>query len=194
VGCLLWQEVGSVVFSFCWAPPVQPFSGPSLTGLMSIFYCFYFWNSPNICICIYFSLEQGGPVIPLGTGFTDFLKQPTVSCPDWCWDPIWSLWSDFFYCLTTAGFLVWGALSDERMGLKFSCTTGFGPCQSSHSRVRVTQNSRPYFTVSFETTPTWKSRSLYLYPPGRGWPSHTHRHWVPFLSPLTTRRAMMDIF
>jgi hypothetical protein len=32
------------------------------------------------------------------------------------------------------------------------------------------------------------SRSPYLYPPGTGWPSYTHGHWVLFLSPLTTRR------
>jgi hypothetical protein len=28
VGCPLWQEAGSVVFSCCWASPAQPFSGP----------------------------------------------------------------------------------------------------------------------------------------------------------------------
>jgi hypothetical protein len=55
-----------------------------------------------------------------------------------------------------------------------------GPCQSSHSWVRVPQNSWPYFTVSYETPPTWRSRSLYLYPPGTGWPSYTPGHWVPF--------------
>jgi hypothetical protein len=31
------------------------------------------------------------------------------------------------------------------------CTIASGPCQSSHSWVEVPQNSRPYFTVSFET-------------------------------------------
>jgi hypothetical protein len=34
----------------------------------------------------------------------------------------------------------------------------------------------------------WRARSLYLYCPGTGWPSYTPGHWVPFLSPLTTRR------
>jgi hypothetical protein len=32
------------------------------------------------------------------------------------------------------------------------------------------QNSRPYFTVSSETPPAWRARSLYLYPPGTGGP------------------------
>jgi hypothetical protein len=31
-------------------------------------------------------------------------------------------------------------------------------------------------------------------PPGTGWPSYTPGHWVPFLSPLTTRRATVVVF
>jgi hypothetical protein len=53
---------------------------------------------------------------------------------------------------------------------------------------------RPYFTVSFETPPTWRARFPYLYPPGTGWPSYTPGHWVSFLSPLTTRRAAVELF
>jgi hypothetical protein len=44
----LWREVGSVIFSFCRASPAQPFSDLSPTGLMSIVYCLYFWDSPNL--------------------------------------------------------------------------------------------------------------------------------------------------
>jgi hypothetical protein len=36
---------------------------------------------------------------------------------------------------------------------------------------------------------TWRTRFPYLYPPGTGWPSCTPGHWVPFSSPLTTRRV-----
>jgi hypothetical protein len=46
VGHPLWLEVRSVVYSFCWTSPVQPFWDLSPTGLMSIFYCLYFWDSP----------------------------------------------------------------------------------------------------------------------------------------------------
>jgi hypothetical protein len=46
-GSPLWWEVGSVLFSFCRVSPAQPFSDLSLTGLMSIVYCLYFWGSPN---------------------------------------------------------------------------------------------------------------------------------------------------
>jgi hypothetical protein len=31
-------------------------------------------------------------------------------------------------------------------------------------------------------------------PPGTGWPSYTPGHWVPFLSPLATRRAVVEVF
>jgi hypothetical protein len=48
VGRPLWREVGSVVFSFCWVSPEQPFSDLSPTALMSIVYCLYFWDFP-IC-------------------------------------------------------------------------------------------------------------------------------------------------
>jgi hypothetical protein len=39
---------------------------------------------------------------------------------------------------------------------------------------------RQYFTVSFETHPTWSAKFPYLYYPGTGWASCTPRHWVPF--------------
>jgi hypothetical protein len=38
----------------------------------------------------------------------------------WCQAPIWDLRPDFFFCLTVAGLLMWGALSDERRGLSFT--------------------------------------------------------------------------
>jgi hypothetical protein len=53
---------------------------------------------------------------------------------------------------------------------------------------------RPYFTVSFQIPPTCRARSPYLYPPGTGWPSYTPEHWVPFLSPLTTLKATVEVF
>jgi hypothetical protein len=83
-------------------------------------------------------------------------------------------------------FLDVDGLSDERMGLEFTRTIASGPCQSNHSWVQVPQNSRPYFTFSYETLPTWKARSPYLYLPGTGWPSYTLGHWVPFSSSRLT--------
>jgi hypothetical protein len=50
------------------------------------------------------------------------------------------------------------------------------------------------YCFRFETVPTWRARSPYLYPPGTGWPSYTPMHWVPFSSPPTTRRATVEAF
>jgi hypothetical protein len=58
------------------------------------------------------------------------------------------------------------------------CTIASGSWQSSHSWVEVPQNSRPYFTVSLGTLPTWRDRFPYLYPSETGWPSYTPYHWV----------------
>jgi hypothetical protein len=32
--------------------------------------------------------------------------------------------------------------------------------------------------LRFETSPTWRAKFPYLYPPGTGWPGYTPRHWV----------------
>jgi hypothetical protein len=62
------------------------------------------------------------------------------------------------------------------------------------ARVPVSRDSRPYFIVPIlETPPTWRARSPYLCPPGTGWPSYTPGHCVPFPSPLTTRRATVEV-
>jgi hypothetical protein len=51
-----------------------------------------------------------------------------------------------------------------------------------------------FYSLRFETAPSRWARSPYLYPPGTGWPGYTPRHWVPFSSPFTTRRATVDVF
>jgi hypothetical protein len=43
-------------------------------------------------------------------------------------------------------------------------------------------------------TPTQRTWSLYLCPPVREWPRYTPRHRVSFSSPLTTRRAAVEVF
>jgi hypothetical protein len=37
-----------------------------------------------------------------------------------CHAPIWGLRPDRYYCQTVVGLLLWGVLSDERMGLSFT--------------------------------------------------------------------------
>jgi hypothetical protein len=84
----------------------------------------------------------------------------------WNKAPIWGLRPDLDYC-QTVGVCWWGGvLSDERTGLSFATATG--PGQRTHSWVRVPWDSRPYFTVS-------DSR-------------------LPFSSPPTTRKAMVEVF
>jgi hypothetical protein len=51
-----------------------------------------------------------------------------------------------------------------------------------------------FYCLRFKSTPTWRVRSPYLYPPGTGWPRYIPRHWVPFLSSLTTHSVMIEVF
>jgi hypothetical protein len=45
-----------------------------------------------------------------------------------------------------------------------------------------------FYSLRFETTPTWRARSTYLYPTGTGLPGYNPRHWGPFpLPPMTSR-------
>jgi hypothetical protein len=48
--------------------------------------------------------------------------------------------------------------------------------------------------LRFETPPTWRTRSPYLYPTATGWPSYTPRHSVHFSSPPTTRSGTVEVF
>jgi hypothetical protein len=51
-----------------------------------------------------------------------------------------------------------------------------------------------FYYLRFKIPLTWKSRSRYLYPSGRGWPSYAPSHCVPFSSPPLTRRATVESF
>jgi hypothetical protein len=51
-----------------------------------------------------------------------------------------------------------------------------------------------FYRLGFEAIPTWRARSPYLYLPGTGWPSFTHRHWVTFSSPPMIHRVTMEVF
>jgi hypothetical protein len=98
----------------------------------------------------------------------------------WCQAPILVPRPDFYYWQTVSGFLMWGAVSDERAGLSF--TTAAGPRQRSHSRVRVLWDSWPYFTVSDSWLPKPGRPGPRIYipqeqggpviPPGTGFPFH----------------------
>jgi hypothetical protein len=85
----------------------------------------------------------------------------------WNKAPIWGLWPDFYYCLTTAVFYMGRPLwrEDGSVFYNVQCTT-----------------YNIFYCLRFET------RSLYLYPPGTGWPGYTPRHWVdPIIHWLTNQ-------
>jgi hypothetical protein len=49
-----------------------------------------------------------------------------------------------------------------------------------------------FYCLRFETPPTWRARSTYLYPPGTGRLGCIPRHWVPFSSSSTTRWVTVE--
>jgi hypothetical protein len=51
-----------------------------------------------------------------------------------------------------------------------------------------------FYCLKFETPPTRRDRSPYLYPPGTGCPSYTPGHRVPFSSPSATNKATVEVF
>jgi hypothetical protein len=109
--------------------------------------------------------------------------------------PKWGLRPDFYFCQTVTGFLMWGALSDERTGQSF--TIAASPCQGSLSWVRVPWDSRPYFTVSDLRLPfhrlvrlAW-SRWRYSIPPPHG--SLTNMSLSLMLSPTVSRPVCLGI-
>jgi hypothetical protein len=78
--------------------------------------------------------------------------------------------------LSVLGLLMWGALSNKRMGLSF--TIAAGPCQRSRAQVRVPRDSWPYFTISDSRLPKLegqipifispRNRVAHLYPRALG--------------------------
>jgi hypothetical protein len=67
-GALPDERRGSVVYNCCWPSPAQSFSGPSLVGLVTIFYCLRFETS--LFVASYDSHDYGGGIRPrLHAGF-----------------------------------------------------------------------------------------------------------------------------
>jgi hypothetical protein len=98
---------------------------------MSILYCLYFLDSPNLKgqVPVFISpQEQGSPVIPLGNGLSETSKKVEVMLRltdsqsvkyVLASSPLWNLWPDIIFCLKVAVLFLWGAPSDERSGLSF---------------------------------------------------------------------------
>jgi hypothetical protein len=122
--------------------------------------------------------EDGSVLCSRSPSWSYFATDSQSGSMSWYRVPLWDLRPDITSCRNVA---VWTLRSCFYWVP--SLTRGW-VCnlQCNHSIVRVTQNLKPYFTVSSET------------PPGTGWPSYTPGHWVPFTSSLKTRRATVEVF
>jgi hypothetical protein len=67
-------------------------------------------------------------------------------------------------------------------------SSGFHFFRFRNNNLFTEQGHQPCFQL-----PTWRTRSPYLCPPVTGWSSYTPRHWVPFSSSPTTRRARVEV-
>jgi hypothetical protein len=113
----------------------------------------------------------------------------------WFQTHVWGPEPDFCYCQTVAGLLC-VAPSLPRAPRGRVCRLQL--LMTSHNTVILGFESRAIhehiLLYQIRTSPTWRARSLYIYPAGRGWANYTPRHWVSYPSPLTTRRDAVEVF
>jgi hypothetical protein len=192
VGRPLWWEVGCVVFSFFFLLGIA-----SATFLMSEFHGSHehillhlFWRLPQSegpGSCIYFPQEQGSPVNPMPGDITgldfwrwswswSFTTDGQLASLAWCRVPIWSQWRRRLrvsWCV--APFLTRGwvrnLLVQLLMGL--ARAVNLGP---------KSRRAHDHIILSFETPPTWRARSPYLYPQEQGGPVIPLVTWFPFVA------------
>jgi hypothetical protein len=76
----------------------------------------------------------------------------------------------FFFLSDNCGFLDVGhpLWREDASVISYYC---FWDLPRFRFRMQVSQNSLPYFSVSYETPLIWRARSPYLNPPGSRWPS-----------------------
>jgi hypothetical protein len=92
----------------------------------------------------------------------------------WCQSFIWGQIPNFYCCQTVSGHPHW--LEDGCV--VYSCWWAT-PAQS-FSGPSPAGLMTIFYCLRFETPPTCRARSPYLYPPGTGWPGYTPRHWFSF--------------
>jgi hypothetical protein len=114
----------------------------------------------------------------------------------WCQDTIWGTWwsvLSFFHETLFRQFVVMGSpLWRDDGSVVYSCC--WAPPAQSFLALSSAGLMSKFQCLKFVTPPTGRTRSLYLYPRWKGWPSYTHGHWVPFSLPLTIRRATVEVF
>jgi hypothetical protein len=94
---------------------------------------------------------------------------------------LWSM-TRFYYCQTVVGLLMWGASSDEKMGVVYSC------CWASPTKSLLgpspTQFITIFYCLRFETPSNLKGQVPMFISPRNRVANLTFRCWIPFLSPL----------
>jgi hypothetical protein len=63
----------------------------------------------------------------------------------------WGLRPNFYYCLTVAGLLIWGALSDERTGLSSSAVIFWAESRRTRCHVLLSQIRDFLFVASYDS-------------------------------------------
>jgi hypothetical protein len=100
----------------------------------------------------------------------------------------------FITYVTVTVLFLWDALSDERTGLSFICTAG--PCQSNLSLVRVSWDSRPYFTVSdlrlpFSSPPMTRRVTVEVFYPASTWGDFILMWTAPYIAYQYPRKYLL---
>jgi hypothetical protein len=96
---------------------------------------------------------------------------------------------NFSLQLNTCGY---SPLSREDGSLVYNCCWS-SPAQS-FSSPNLAWLITTYHCLRFDTPPTWRVRSPYLYLTGAWWSSYTSGHWVLFPSPRTAHGATLELF
>jgi hypothetical protein len=116
---------------------------------------------------------------------------PSISSPKW--QAPWDSRPLIFFNWTLAVIvLTWHPLWQEDASLIYNFCW-FSPVKS-FSGSSPARLMTIFYCLRFETPPTRRARSLYLYFPKTGWPGYTLRHWVPFSSPPMALRATVEVF
>jgi hypothetical protein len=118
---------------------------------VTIFYCLRFETS--LCVASYDSQGPGGGIreSQVKVKIKVTLLLTTSQSVSFGVELHLGLMTRYLLLFDSYGLVLWGVLSDESTGL--SSVYDAGPRQHSLSRVRVSWDSRPYFTLRFETSP-----------------------------------------
>jgi hypothetical protein len=107
----------------------------------------------------------------------------------WYWALLWDLWPYIISCRNVA---VWN-LRSHFCGTPSLTRGRVYILQCNHSMVLAAHNPVTILYCLFWGSAKLEGQVPVLISPGTWWPSYTSRHWVPFTSPLTTRRTTVEV-